>query len=134
MPTTKTKAKSQKPKRAMPKFTKASEENVRLFESAMKDFPMAKQRKTFGYPSAFVNGNMFAGLHNDKMILRLSPEDAAQMPEAKPFEPIPGRPMKGWVVVPPRILNSARELNAWMEKAFEFTRAMPSKVKRTRTG
>lgn len=28
-----------------------------------------EQRKMFGYPAVFVNGNMFAGLARDKMIL-----------------------------------------------------------------
>ncbi len=121
-----------KSKRAMPHFGKAPEALVRTFENAMKDFPMTQQRLTFGYPSAFVNGNMFAGLHNDNMILRLSPEDAAKMQDAKTFEPMPGRPMKGWVAVPPRVLNSASELNAWMEKALEFTKTLPPKGKRGR--
>ncbi len=116
-----------KSKRAMPHFGKAPEALVRTFESAMKDFPMAQQRLTFGYPAAYINGNMFAGLHNENMILRLSPGDAAKMDDAKPFEPMPGRPMKGWVVVPRAVLDSASELNAWMERALEFTRGLPAK-------
>ncbi len=114
----------------MPHFGKAPEALVRTFENAMKDFSMAQQRLTFGYPAAYINGNMFAGLHNDKMILRLSPEDAAKLQGAKPFEPMPGRPMKGWVVVPRAVLDSASELNAWMEKALEFTRGLPKKKKK----
>ena len=111
----------------MPHFGKAPEELVRTFENAMKDFPMAQRRLTFGSPSATINGNMFAGLHNDKFILRVSPEESAGMDGAKPFEPMPGRPMKGWVVVPQRVLISASELNAWMEKAMAFAEALPAK-------
>lgn len=103
----------------MPHFGKPPEALARTFENALKDFPMAQPRKMMGFPSATINGNMFAGLFNDKMILRLSEQDAAEMPGAKPFEPMPGRAMRGWVVVPPRTLNSARELNAWMEKVME---------------
>lgn len=115
-------------KRAMPHFGKPPEALARTFENALKDFPMAQPRKMMGFPSATINGNMFAGLFNDKMILRLSEPDAAAMPGAKPFEPMPGRAMRGWVVVPPRILNSARELSAWMEKAFGYARTLPKKM------
>ncbi len=73
----KPKAKTDKPKRAMPAFTKAPEGMVEKFERAMKDFPMVTQRKMFGYPAAFVNGNMFAGLFQQEMFLRLSDEDRA---------------------------------------------------------
>ena len=126
----KSKPKTAKRQRAMPHFGKAPEELVRTFENVMKDFPIAQRRLVFGTPAALVNGNMFTGLHNDKMILRLSPEDAAKMKGAMPFEPMPGRPMKGWVVVPRGMLDDARELNAWMRKAMEWTRAMPPKGKR----
>ena len=93
----------------MPAFTKAPEEMVRTFESAMKDFPMAMQRKMFGYPAAFVNGNMFAGLFQDEMFLRLADDDRAAIRKefgTKLFEPIPGRPMRGYVEMPRYVLNS----------------------------
>ncbi len=126
----KPKSKTQKQKRAMPHFGKAPEELVRTFESAMKNFPMAQRRLTFGFPSATINGNMFAGLHKDDMILRLSPEDAAKMQDAKLFEPMPERTMRGWVVVPRGVLDNARELNAWMGKALEFAKGLPPKNKK----
>ncbi len=127
----KQKAKSQKPERAMPKFGKAPAELVRVFENTLKYFPMAERRLTFGFPSAYVGGKMFAGLHNDKMILRLSPDDCAQLlaQGALPFEPMPGRAMKGWVTVPRAVLDDARELNRWMEQAMEWTRGMAGKKK-----
>jgi hypothetical protein len=114
---TKAKAKSVKreakgKKRAMPHFGKAPEALVRKFENALKDFPMAQQRKMFGFPAAFINGNMFTSLFNDKMIVRLSPADAAKLPHSKRFEPMPGRPMTGWFVVPASIVNSANQLVA----------------------
>ncbi len=131
----KAKAKSVKPKakskkRAMPHFGKAPEALVRTFENAMMDFPMAQQRKAFGFPAAFINGNMFAGLFNDKMIVRLTPEDAAKLQNAQQFEVMPGRAMTGWYVVPPRILNSPSELNAWMQRAMAYAKTLPAKAKK----
>ncbi len=131
----KAKTKSAKPKtksakRAMPHFGKAPEQLVRTFENAMKDFPMAQQRKAFGFPAAFMNGNMFAGLFNDKMIVRLPAETSMALPNAKPFEPMPGRPMRGWVIVPPQTLGTPKELNTWLEKAMEFAKTLPAKTKK----
>jgi TfoX/Sxy family transcriptional regulator of competence genes len=128
-----TKSKATKPKRAMPAFTKAPEEMVRLFENALKDFPMATQRKMFGYPAAFVNGNMFTGLFQEDMFLRLSDEDRAVIRKeygTPLFEPMPGRPMRGYVVVPRYVLNSPRLLRTWLTKGMEYAKALPPKVKR----
>jgi TfoX/Sxy family transcriptional regulator of competence genes len=130
MPTTKTNAKSQKSKRAMPKFTKAPEENVRLFENAMKDFPMMETRKMFGYPAAFINGQMVSGLFGDGMMMRLSEQDRAKFIsefKTKLFEPMPGRPMREYVSVPPSVLKSPKQLSAWLTKAMEYTKSLPPK-------
>ena len=37
--------------------------------------PEAQVRKMFGFPAAFVNGQMFSGLYDDYMFVRLSPEE-----------------------------------------------------------
>ncbi len=134
MPSQKLKAKSEKPKRAMPAFTKAPEEMVRLFENAMMEFPMATQRKMFGYPAAFVNGNMFAGLFQDRMFLRLSDEDRAAIRKeygTPLFEPMPGRPMRGYVEVPRYVLKSPRLLRTWLTKGMVYTKTLPARKQRT---
>ena len=122
-------------KTPMPKFTKAPEELVQLFERAMKDFPMAIQRKMFGYPCAFVNGNMFTGLFQDEMFLRLSDEDRAAIRKeygTPLFEPMPGRPMRQYVLVPHYILKSPRLLRTWLTKGMGHAKALPPKKQRTK--
>jgi len=119
----------------LPKFTKAPEEMVRLFGNALKDFPMATTRKMFGYPAAFVNGNMFTGLFQEEMFLRLSDEDRAAIRKeygTPLFEPIPGRPMRNYVLVPHYILKSPRLLWTWVTKGMEYAKSLPPKVKRSR--
>lgn len=117
--------------KAMPKWTPAPESLVRIFEKAMKSVPEGQLRKTFGYPSATLNGNMFTGLHNDKMILRLSEPDRAALARlgGSPFEPMPGRPMKEYVVVPESILKSEAQLDAWLQKALAYSKTLPPKTK-----
>jgi TfoX/Sxy family transcriptional regulator of competence genes len=120
--------------KTMPKWRPAPEKLVRVFEQAMLSMPEAKVRMTFGYPSATIDGNMFTCLHQDRMILRLSPDDRAELARqgAKPFEPMPGRPMREYVVVPEPILKSDAQLNAWLEKALAYSKSLPPKSGKTR--
>ncbi len=125
------------PKESKPKpaFSKAPEEMVQLFTSAMKDFPMATMRKMFGYPCAFVNGNMFTGLFQDEMFLRLSDKDRAAIRKeygTKLFEPMQGRPMREYVMVPHYVLKSPRLLRTWLTKGMEYAKTLPEKKKRSK--
>ena len=135
-PSQKLKAKTEKTTRAMPAFTKAPEEMVRLFDDTLREFPMARTRKMFGYPAAFINGNMFAGLFQEEMFFRLADDDRAAIRKeygAKLFEPIPGRPMRGYILVPRYILNSPREMRTWLTKAMEYAKTLPPKVKKSKS-
>ncbi len=120
--------------RAMPKWRPAPDKLKQVFEKAIQSFPETEPRNVFGYPAAVVNGHMFAGLHQEDMILRQGEVDRAQLlkrPGAKLFEPMPGRPMREYVVVPSPILKSATQLNNWLEKALTYTRSLPPKVPKT---
>jgi hypothetical protein len=59
----------------------------------------------FGMPSLKRRGGKaFAGLYGDDMVFKLSGDalsDALALDGAHLFEPMPGRPMKAWVQVPP---------------------------------
>lgn len=58
----------------------------------------------FGYPAYFNNGNMFVGVYGDKLFLRLSDVDIAEiMKKCKNViasKPLPGRAMEGYLVLP----------------------------------
>lgn len=113
-----------------PAFRAAPPEMVALFEKVMLAFPDAQVKKTFGYPSAYVNGQMFSGLHNESMILKLPPGDLKTilaLDGAHAFEPMPGRPMKEFAVVPPSLLHSEPELVEWLHKAFTYVGSLPPK-------
>ncbi len=86
----------------------------------------------FGFPSGVVNGNMFGGLFEQHMVLRLSEADRQTIVSelgAQPFEPM-GRPMTGYVTVPPRIIDEPERVREWVQRAFEFSAALPPKVKK----
>ena len=89
----------------------------------------------FGYPCAFVNGQMFAGLHQESLILRLSEQERIELSQshgATPFEPLPGRAMREYVVVPPTVVSDDDLLNKWLQKAFAYASLMPPKAPKVR--
>jgi hypothetical protein len=69
----------------------------------------------FGSPAGFVNGNVFMGPHQHNMVLRLPDSPRAgllAMEGAATFEPIAGRAMKEYVVVPPSLPSKAAKAKA----------------------
>jgi TfoX/Sxy family transcriptional regulator of competence genes len=113
----------------MMKWRKPSEELIKLFEEATPG-PPATPKKMFGFPAAFVNGNMFMGLHQENMILRLPEDSRAELLKmnARIFEPMPGRPMREYVIVPPSLLRDRSKLSSWVQKALEYGSSLPPKA------
>jgi len=113
----------------MMKWRKPSEELIKLFEEVTPG-PPATAKKMFGFPAAFVNGNMFMGLHQENMILRLPEDSRAELLKmnARIFEPMPGRPMREYVIVPPSLLRDRNKLGAWVQKALEYGSSLPPKA------
>lgn len=113
----------------MMKWRKPSEELIKLFEEIIPG-PPATAKKMFGFPAAFVNGNMFMGLHQENMILRLPKDLRAELLKmsAQIFEPTPGRPMREYVVVPPSLLRDRNKLSSWTQKALEYGSSLPPKA------
>jgi len=118
-------------KRPMPKFTPAPEALVRRFTDAVGAMRGVESRKMFSYPAAFVHGNMFSGLFQDAMILKLPEADRRSLAErgGRPFEPMPGRVMGEFVVVPPALLADPGELASWLGRARMYVATLPPKVK-----
>ena len=113
-----------------PKWRKSPEGLVVWFRRVLESLPEAETRQMFGYPCSFTNGQMFAGLHQESMILRLSPGDRAEflrLPGARQFEPMAGLPMREYVVAPESLLESEPQLEIWLARAFAFARALPPK-------
>lgn len=104
---------------------------VRRFEDVIRGFPQAKPRKMFGYPAAFVNGNMMAGLFQDSMMVRLSADDLVAFREATGaalFEPMPGRVMREYAVVPSSVVKSDAKLRRVLADALRYTSSLPAKT------
>jgi len=99
---------------------KSSPELIALFESVAPDQRGVEARKMFGWPARFVNGNMFMGLHEETLIMRLSEADRTEFLKSKGasiFEPMPGRKMQEYVVAPGAMVKQPEELRKWLQKS-----------------
>lgn len=95
---------------------------VAEFEAALAAFPQAERRRMFGCPSAFVNGQLFAGVHEDRLLVRV-PEAAA----AHPFAPM-GRAMREYAALPGALDWPAGELQQWLRRAHDYALGLPAKA------
>jgi len=88
----------------------------------------AERKMMFGGTGYLLRGNMMAGVHRDRLVLRLGTEAgsaALDDPLVEPFD-ITGRPMRGWVMVDPRGLDDA-DLRSWLIQARAFAESLPPK-------
>jgi hypothetical protein len=117
------------PDRAMPSFTKSPPELVDRFRSVLAGFPDAQQKPMFGFPAAFVGGNLATSLFRDRWVVRLPDAEieAALAAGAERFEPMAGRPMKGFVAVPRGDVEDDTALRRWVERGLELAGSMPAK-------
>lgn len=121
----------------MPGFSKSPPELVERFAALTADLPDAEPRQMFGYPAVFVAGNLVTSLHETRWIVRLPEEDRAallELPGTGPFEPMPGRPMNGYVALSPPIVDDDDAVRHWVGRAMAFGRGLPPKAaKRLKT-
>src|SRR5262245_58046149 len=99
------------------KWKKSPPELIERFDAAVAGFPAAERKQMFGYPSIFVNGNLTAGLFQDRIMFRLSEEDRSKFLKRSGtgvFEPMKGRPMKDYVESPGSLAENSAEFRAWL--------------------
>ncbi|MHB1004211.1 MAG: TfoX/Sxy family protein [Chloroflexota bacterium] len=113
------------------KWRKVSAVLSDLLAEAVVPFPSVK-KIMFGSPAYFVNENMFAGVHQETIMIRLSEADRQELKsaydEASPFEPMPGRPMREYMAVPATLYDDAKAFAVWLERAHSYAAALPPKA------
>jgi TfoX/Sxy family transcriptional regulator of competence genes len=117
-------------------WKKIDPELKKLLEDTMQSFHCEK-RMMFGAPTYFINNNMFVGIHENKIIIRLSEKDRGEIiagdKRAKPFEPMPGRVMKEYIALPESIYNDRNKLVEWLTRSYGYTSALPAKERKRNT-
>jgi TfoX-like protein len=111
------------------KFEKSPPWLVELFDEALAGTP-GERRQMFGYPCGFLKEQLFCGLFASSMFVRLGEADRAEllaMEGARTFDPMGGRPMREYVVLPPDLLDDAGQLNRWLSRAATYASSLPPK-------
>ena len=112
------------------KLRKSPEALVATFDDVMPG-PPATKRKMFGFPAGFIKGNMFTGLFEDSMILRLPPElreELIQRHGAKLFAPMAGRVIKEYVALPESLIRDRENLSSWVARALVHGESLKPKA------
>ena len=115
-------------------WKKNSPETVARIEEAVGDIPVSK-RQMFGCPCWFAGDALCCCVHDDQIFLRLAEQDREQLlsecPEARRFEPMPGRVMREYVVLPPELIADTALLHEWLIRSCRFASSLPPKVKKS---
>jgi TfoX/Sxy family transcriptional regulator of competence genes len=113
------------------KFSKSPAWLVQLFDALQPEVG-GTRRQMFGYPCAFENGQLFSGLFADGLFVRLGEGAHALVPGGMPFEPMKGRPMKQYAVLPAAMLEDEEAVKSWMQRGLEYARSLPAKKPKKR--
>ncbi|CAN5293230.1 TfoX/Sxy family protein [soil metagenome] len=115
------------------KMPKPGAPDKELFERLMPNAPGVTKRPMFGQLAGFVNGNMFLCLFGDRLALKLSEAHADELlavEGAGPFEPMEGRPMKGYVAIPLAWHSEEERASEWVQKSLAYVGSLPPKEKK----
>lgn len=116
-------------------WKKAPEELIRFLAERLREVE-CQSRTMFGYPVYFINDNMFIGAHQDELFLRLAAKDReeaqAKYTEIRPFEPVPGRVMREYVILPRSVYTDHAIFTDLFTKSIRYVSALPPKAKRRR--
>ncbi len=110
-------------------WKKSPPELVAAFAECVRGHPELAMRQMFGYPAAFLGGHLTTSLHQDRWIIRLAPADEVALRQlgGKDFEPMPGRPMRGYTTLPDAIIADPAALDAWIARAVANVRTLAPK-------
>lgn len=109
---------------------KADPEISHRFERLVPTASDVEVRKMFGQPAAFGRGYLFFGVFGSRLFVRLGPVQSAEARKAigaAPFEPMPGRAMSGYVVLPDSVVRRDADARTWIERSLTFVRTLPVK-------
>lgn len=116
-------------------WKKTPDKLVKFFEKKVADVKCEK-RKMFGYPCCFINNNMFIGTHGENLVLRLGDEDRkmamAAHKDIVTFEPLPGRKMGEYVVVPERVREDDTLFDRLLKQSVKYASSLPAKERKKR--
>jgi hypothetical protein len=97
--------------------------------AALSDVRKLTEKKMFGGISFLVGGNLACGVSGPSLMVRIGRGDVAAalaQPTVRPLD-MAGRPMKDWVLVEPAGLQSADDVQRWVDQGVAFAQSLPPK-------
>src|SRR5689334_17126654 len=90
-----------------------------------------EEKKMFGGLCFMVNDKMCIGINEDKIMLRVDPDEYDRLMQREDAEPMDftGRVMHGYIFVNERFLKTKPQLNAWVQRALSFNKKAPATAK-----
>jgi TfoX/Sxy family transcriptional regulator of competence genes len=117
----------------MEKWKKSSPELSKVLEKALLRFT-CDRRMMFGSPVYMVNRNMFAGVHQDNIFIRLSEADRkavlGKVPGAAQFEPVKGHIMKEYITLPEGLYSDEDAFQQWLKRSAAYAASLPPKAQK----
>jgi len=86
----------------------------------------------FSCPSYSIGGNLFAGVYGESVFVRLSDTDRAAIISegGRPFEPLEGRTLRMYALLPPTVVADGEMLALWLGRSMDFVRGLPKRPRR----
>lgn len=113
-------------------FSKADLGAPAFFDDLVPEGAGIAVKPMFGHRGAFVNGTMFMGVFGDRVLVRLAEADRPKLlaeEGATHFEPMPGRRMGEYVLLPLDWIDDPSQAQPWVTRALAYARTVPPKKK-----
>ena len=111
-------------------FPRPGESDIAWFDELLPQRPEVERKPMFGNLAGFAGGTMFLCLFGDDVAVRLDEAGRAELlaeEGAAPFEPMPGRPMKEYVVLPAAWRDEPERARRWVERSADYAVTIPPK-------
>ena len=107
-----------------------SEELANRMRELLRSEPRVSEKKMFGGLAFLIDGRMAVAASNSGgAIVRVDPDRLDRFVESTAAVPMVmrGRPMTGWLAVPPSQLITKRDVARWIKVAVSYVSTLPTK-------
>jgi TfoX/Sxy family transcriptional regulator of competence genes len=106
--------------------------DLEYFDSIIPTAEGVTRRPMFGNVAAFANGQMFLCLFGPDVAVRLGADERERLlgiAGTSPFEPVKGRAMKEYVVLPAAWRKQVELTEEWVARSLAYAHSLPPKKK-----
>jgi len=85
------------------------------------------EKKLFGGIGFLLNGNLACAVSKGEMLVRVEPQATEDVLKNKHTRVFGTRPTKGWILVAPEGLKTAKALAKWIKIGVDYAASLPPK-------